>query len=697
VSNDGRSETWRAALRVLAPLGISDEQQLRDVLQRARRHRVEHGIVDHLVGTGTAPAWLTTHRDELLTIARLERLRALHAIDAMRRTLPVDFIAVKGPVAALRWYDDPNHRTFGDVDVLIRRSNFVEALEALDAAGAMPLSVNWHGFARHHVAEIPLEFHSTTVDLHWDLVALGRDRKLLEFDVDALFERSIEVQLSGVDIRTLDDVDTLLHHCVNTGLDGARRLGSLIDIEHIVSRGDIDAEVLSTRARSIGAGALCAAVLQRTRIVLDSDVPDDLIRPLQPWRGWLFSNAWIDRQGRRGTPRESVAPGIWLSAGRARRRATVAAFGSRVGARFAELAGRPSIVEPGGVLDWQRTPGDPGLARRTYVRWVDGSGDVKVVQRVAADDLWAHLEAREPRATPLLGASRSALRTRWSGRAELVVRGDEVIGALLTERWLGLHRVGYPILLDVAAAPVLAELIDRLGVTNLAGFDEDVLPLEPLLDRWSGAADYTAATLPPGFRWGPPPPTTRVATPDDIDDLTTIMWHHAAHGFPSRRQLRRRLRRAIDELVVVTVADDRIVGFAARDSSTHRYHHWAHIVVEPEHRRTGRSWDLVAAAAAAASEAGTGLIGFGAASNPMPVPTDALMRSTWHAISLSPPDRWPGEKLARTALEQLISWQLGKSRADLGQYRRPGRNDDLVTDRRTQISWERDDEHCQRG
>jgi GNAT superfamily N-acetyltransferase len=188
-----------------------------------------------------------------------------------------------------------------------------------------------------------------------------------------------------------------------------------------------------------------------------------------------------------------------------------------------------------------------------------------------------------------------------------------------------------------------------------------------------------------------------VATPDDIDDLTTIMWHHAAHGFPSRRQLRRRLRRAIDELVVVTVADDRIVGFAARDSSTHRYHHWAHIVVEPEHRRTGRSWDLVAAAAAAASEAGTGLIGFGAASNPMPVPTDALMRSTWHAISLSPPDRWPGEKLARTALEQLISWQLGKSRADLGQYRRPGRNDDLVTDRRTQISWERDDEHCQRG
>ena len=650
---------------------------------------MEGGIIDQLVRTGTAPDWLVIRRDELMATARLERLRALQTVDALRRALPLDCCAVKGPVTAVRWYDEPNHRTFRDVDVLVRRRDFVRALDALEAAGARSLSANWHGFARHRVAEVPLELHGTTIDLHWDLVALGRDRRLVRFDADALFARSIEVELSGVGVRTLDDIDTLLHHCVNTGLGGARRLGSLIDIERIVARGDIDPDLFAARARAIGAGALCAAVLQRARIVLECDIPEDLVRPLEPWRGWLLANAWVDRRSRRGAPRESVAPGIWLSAGRPHRRDTLRAFGERMAGRVAVSAGRPSIVEPGGALDWKRTPDDADLARATYERWVDGGSEMNVVERVTVERLFDGLEAFEPRTTPLLGAASWALRSTWTGRADLVVRGDDVLGVLLTERWLGLYRMGYPIVLDTAAVPALVDLIDRLGVTNLAGFDEDVLPLEPMIDRWTGAADYTAATLPPGFSWGPPPATTRAATPADLDDLTTMMWDHAAHGFPSRWLLRRRLRRAVDELVVVTIADERIVGFAARDSATRRYHYWAHIVVEPEHRGTGRSWDLVAAAAAAASRAGAGLLGFGAASNPMPVPTDALMRSTWHVVSLAPPGRWPGEARVRGGLARAIRWRTLRASPELGRYRRPGRHDDRVTERRTQAAWER--------
>ena len=63
-------------------------------------------------------------------------------------------------------------------------------------------------------------------------------------------------------------VDTLVHLCVNTGLDGGRRLRGLIDVDTVLQSGRIDVAELTARSHHTGTGRLCAAVLQRASTVL---------------------------------------------------------------------------------------------------------------------------------------------------------------------------------------------------------------------------------------------------------------------------------------------------------------------------------------------------------------------------------------------------------------------------------------------
>ena len=151
--------------------------------------------------------------------------------------LDVPFLVVKGPVLSSHWYGDDQVREFGDLDVLVRPTDFGRAVDALGAEGAVPRATNWHGFRSLGVAEIPLALGATTIDLHWDLVALGEVRRHLRLPVRELFDDSVEVRVGELDVRTLSPVDTLLHLCINAGLDGAHRLRSLVDIDTVIGSG----------------------------------------------------------------------------------------------------------------------------------------------------------------------------------------------------------------------------------------------------------------------------------------------------------------------------------------------------------------------------------------------------------------------------------------------------------------------------
>lgn len=693
----GPSTDVRTLASLLCPKGsvCIDSSDLAVLIALAREHRVELEVYGKLVEAGVEiPAEIAGHCVKERLLRRARRAREERVLTAVKEALSMPFVVVKGPVIASRWYDDPIDRDYGDLDLLVRRRDFRAAVDALTAAGFESPLANWHGFARHGVAEIPLTRDDVNVDLHWDLVATASNRSALTFEIDEMLDRAIPVTIGNEVVSTLDDVDTILHLCVNAGLDGAHRLGQLLDIHRMVNAGLLIDDRFVVRARRSGAAALCAAVLQRCSSVFGTAVDQRHLRALEPWNGWLTINRLFDRSTRRLVASDSVASGIVLSSGRSSRRTTLAVVGDRtISSLRARVLGRRR-TDAGGDLDWQRQPasGDVASARRSYLEWVDRGAEYRSVRCDDALALEAMLQAHEPRATPLVGAALSAGLRGRRGRAYVIERADgQPAAALVGYRWTVGGRTGYPLVLEEAAAVPVADLIERLGITDLGGFDQDLQPLRALLPRWRSATPCSAVALPPGFRWGAAPSTTRHATSSDVRAITDLMWNHSPQGFANPWLLRRRVRRAIDELVIVIDAGEppRIVGVAARDSATTLFHCWAHIVLDPAFRKQRRSWDLVAAGAAAAHAEGAGVLGFVVASNPMPIPEDALLRDDWNYVELSAPNRCPGERLLRHVVGRLFEWGAATPWSQPEEYRAPGASDSLVTDRRTQEWWYR--------
>jgi hypothetical protein len=356
--------------RIAALVGSVD---LGEMVAAARHHRVLSLLHDRLLRIDGI------RRDALdaLAIPRLvaeaHRFHLYRTLTRAAAALDVPMLTVKGHVLAANWYEDPTTRDFNDIDVVVMRTDFERAVDSLSAVGIEPATSNWHGFLECKVAEVPVRFETSVVDLHWHVVAMGDARRHLRLSTAELFERAEPTRLGELDLLTMCPVDTLLHLCVNVGLDGGRRLRGLIDIDTVLHSGRVDVAEFAARARQTGTGRLCAAMLQRSSTVLARPLPPRLLDELSPSRSWLIANRVVDRVSlaNRGSM-ASVASGLLLGSGRATSAATMMAFARAVSRALATRVGRSGLTDPGGQLDWRRLPADGQVAahRRDYFDWV---------------------------------------------------------------------------------------------------------------------------------------------------------------------------------------------------------------------------------------------------------------------------------------------------------------------------------------
>ncbi len=673
--------------------------EVETLLETVAHHRVTPAVHTRIADLSGVPNTLLERLRMMNDEVQATRLHAYRALEHFTLALDARFLVVKGPALIAQAHTQGYPREFSDLDVLVRPADFERAVEGLTAAGFEPLATNWHGFLDHGVAEIPLRFEWSTIDLHWNLVALGATRRHIRLSTDACFKRAIEVRLGNVDVLTLDPVDTLLHVCINTGLDGARRLRGLLDIDTIVRSGRADLDELVVRAHTAGAGRLSVAVLQRARRVLGTPVPDSSLQRLSPGPTWLLANDIVDRIGvRRRNGQTGIASGILLSAGRDDTAATLKSVAENLRKAVAERAGRPGITQEGGELDWQRLPerGDADAHRRRYLDFVNASAAAGTAVRrrrcTDADELHRLIGELQPRTTPMLGAAFVDGIGGRRCRADLFEFEDgSLAAATVRYRWTIGRMTAYPLLLDARAAGVVGAFLQRSGATDLSGMEQDTDPLRPHLARWRGSDVATPAWQPPGFIWEAPGDDVRVATQRDLDDLVDAVWTYSPHAFPNKTLLRRRLKRAIDQLTLVIEAGSpaQPAGFGILDSSTPEYDFWAQLVILPEYRELGLSWRLVAAGAAEAARRGAGGMVCVVETNPMTLPSDATTGDLWNYVTLSPPRRFRGEVRLRRLLDRLLG--IRSHRVDTAQpvMRTPGPGDDRVGNRRTQQWWRR--------
>lgn len=361
-----RPDATRALAALLRGSGDFDGIDAPAIIERARHHDVQLAALDRLHDLDALPADLALARDFIRLTTRGGRLKSLETSERLIDIIPTDFVVFKGPAIACRWYDDPDHRPYSDLDVLVRPTDLRRVVSSLEAAGATHLATNWHGFTRHGVAEIPILLDRMTIDLHWNVIALARDRASLDFDTRELIERSTALEHAELPVPVLDDVDAMLIQCTKVALDGGRRLGGLLDLVRIADGTDIDTDELARRARRSGCEELCAGALERAARVFDDRSTHELAKCFRPWWGWRLGNTIVDTGLARFSSDDSVAPGIWLSSGRSQRTTTLRALADRTSAAINSRRGRPAPTDPEGDLHWRRTSGDPETARAIY-------------------------------------------------------------------------------------------------------------------------------------------------------------------------------------------------------------------------------------------------------------------------------------------------------------------------------------------
>ncbi len=268
---------------------VLDDADLTTLSAAAAFHGVSgcvfHSVRDNpIVPHRIAASLQATYHRALMT--HLQALADLQTISAVLDSLDTPWLVVKGPVLAEIAYPRPDLRGYTDLDVVVPARNLAAVVDALEQAGARVLDTNWELLDRMRSSEIHLMLGRTVVDLHWHLLNIGELGHEFPLAMAPLFERARRVSLPGVTVPTLDEVDTVMHLGVHGCLSGANRLVWLKDIEQASGAPGFGWDELVARTHESGTGLPTASMLLAARVVIGTDVSNEIVSDLAGSRAW---------------------------------------------------------------------------------------------------------------------------------------------------------------------------------------------------------------------------------------------------------------------------------------------------------------------------------------------------------------------------------------------------------------------------
>lgn len=346
--------------------------RLDELLERAAEHRVLGALEPHIrrvPGVDAAVADRLARQAVGHAAHQLRILEGLRWFGGLMDAEGIRWITFKGPVIAQLLYRPAVLRTFQDLDLLVAQPDFRRAIAVLEREGAVLLDRNWRLIAREgraqlHVA-LPLE---TEADIHWHVLNRQSIRSTFTFDISGAFDRARIVEVEGVEAPTFDRVDTLVHLALHASLGGADRLSWFEDVRRSIAVESPPWDEVIVRARSWGAGAAVAVTLRRARATLGAEVPEWVLRRLDPSIVHRSLGGWVERRWPVERPHSERGP-VSLSARLIRDRpgATARTVLYRllqpVSGSYHRMTGEPggengspsgAVFQPGGTLIEQR-------------------------------------------------------------------------------------------------------------------------------------------------------------------------------------------------------------------------------------------------------------------------------------------------------------------------------------------------------
>ncbi len=186
----------------------------------------------------------------------LQSEAAAQTLGKALRAAGIPVIALKGLALRSSLYA-PHHWNRGpaDIDLMVPRDELERAAKVMDEAGFVGLGKYPPAFYRHHHHLEPRTLPSrpgVLVDLHW---TIARAPHPFQIDLEGMWRRSIPLEGGDGIFRRLDDLDQLLHLCIQLDHDDHYdgKIRSLFEAVAFLRLKEVDARALSARAREMQA------------------------------------------------------------------------------------------------------------------------------------------------------------------------------------------------------------------------------------------------------------------------------------------------------------------------------------------------------------------------------------------------------------------------------------------------------------
>jgi Uncharacterised nucleotidyltransferase len=271
-----------AAGRLRRALDLSELQRPIEwdaVFQLADHHGTSGLLYRNLSGVGDAvpAAVLTALRQcyernvhHSLFMAR-ELIRILDCLDA----IGIEVIPYKGLVLSEVYYGDMALRRSGDIDLFVRKQDVARiksAVRELEYTVRMPVPEDAEEdyIASGYECTFDSPAGRNLLELQW---ALQPRFYAVDYDMDGLFARAVEVTVAGRGVRTPSPEDLVLVLSVHAAKHVWGRLIWLCDIAEIVQRGNLNWDWVLARAREFGIERIVHVTLLLANRLLAMTIP----------------------------------------------------------------------------------------------------------------------------------------------------------------------------------------------------------------------------------------------------------------------------------------------------------------------------------------------------------------------------------------------------------------------------------------
>ncbi len=205
-----------------------------------------------------------------LFLAR-ELIRILDCLDA----IGIEVIPYKGVVMSEVYYGDMALRQSGDMDLFVRKQDVMHIKSAVQDLGYTPRVPIPEDAEQDYIASgYECAFDSfagkNLLELQW---ALQPRFYAVDFDMDGLFERAVNVTVAGRGVKTPSPEDLLLVLSMHAAKHVWGRLIWLCDIAQIVQRENLNWDWIRSQASELGVERILHITLLLANRLLDATIP----------------------------------------------------------------------------------------------------------------------------------------------------------------------------------------------------------------------------------------------------------------------------------------------------------------------------------------------------------------------------------------------------------------------------------------